>query len=114
MLCPIGGHATPSVLRNEDFMRRRRSPMRRPKSRIAALLRSFWRVAAAILLAAALAGCQAWQSSTLNPKNWDLMGPGFSGTTDDIGPKLRPAGPPGEAIGLSTKARQIERSLGVQ
>ena len=44
---------------------------------------------------------------------WNPRGPGFG--TDDAtwGQRLRPASRPGNAVGLDSRAREIERSLGV-
>jgi hypothetical protein len=43
-----------------------------------------------------------------------LRGDGFRELEPDWGEGFRPLGKPGEAYGMSSKARQIERNLGVQ
>jgi hypothetical protein len=46
-------------------------------------------------------------------RNWNLMGDGFGGPDADLGRTLRSdEKPSGSAMGLSSKAREIERDLG--
>jgi len=44
----------------------------------------------------------------------NLKGDNFTDDYARWGEKQRPSGPPGEVFGLSTKAQQIERNLGVR
>lgn len=73
---------------------------------------SFRVVRLLVLIAAVsplVSGCAKWDRS-----KWDVRGKGFDDSDDEWLSKVRPPADEGRMSGFDTRAREIERNLGVR